>query len=85
MDCPFDLLVRPVTLEGVGSTLTYYRETAQVILGERATGRPFPIEISIAKPDPPVNGLDSLLGRDILNRLRMEYDFPQGWLWFERS
>ena len=35
------------------------------------------LELSIAKPHPAVDGLDSLLGRDILNRMRMDYDFPQ--------
>ncbi len=83
--CPFDQLVLPVTLEGVGSALTYYRELAQVILGESDTGPPFSIEISIAKPGSPADGLDSLLGRDVLNRLRMDYDFPQNLLQFVPS
>ena len=41
----------------------------------------FEIEISIAKPHPVTNGLDSLLGRDILNRLDMEYSFRQRRIW----
>ena len=82
MDCPFDRLVLPVTLEGVGSVLTYYRETAQLTLGEGSGWRPFSIEVSIAKPDTFANDLDSLLGRDVLNRIRMDYDFPQNLLQF---
>lgn len=75
--CPFDDLTLPVTLEGVGSTLTYFREIAHVTLGDGDAAAPFVIEISIAKPDSPTDGLPSLLGRDVLNRVRMEYDFPQ--------
>ena len=37
----------------------------------------FEIQISIAKPGPVTDGLASLLGRDLLNQVRMEYDFGQ--------
>ena len=67
----------PLLLREVGSVLTYYREVAHVTLGEDDAELSFVIEIAIAKPDPVVDRLDSLLGRDILNRLRLEYDFPQ--------
>lgn len=77
LSCPLDRLVLPVTLEGVGSVLTYHRETAIVAFGDGGTEVEFRLELSIAKPHPAVNGLDSLLGRDILNRLHMDYDFPQ--------
>jgi predicted aspartyl protease len=85
MGCPFDELVLPTTLEGVGGAVTYYRESALVKLGHEDDGPDFAVEISIAKPDSSAGGLDSLLGRDILNRLRMEYDFPQGWLTLVQS
>ena len=49
-------------------------------LGDSDDMDPFSIQLSIAKPAPSVDRLDSLLGRDVLNRLRMEYDFPQGLL-----
>ena len=82
LGCPFERLVLPVILEGVGSALTYYRETAIVTFDNNDTEVGLRIEISIAKPGSPSDGLDSLLGRDVLNRLRMEYDFPQGLLGF---
>lgn len=40
----------------------------------------FLIDISIAKPDPITDGLDSRLGRDVLNQVRMEYDFGRSHL-----
>ena len=40
------------------------------------------IDLSVAKPHPAVNDLDSLLGRDVLNRLRMDYEYPEGRLRF---
>lgn len=75
--CPFDALVLPIEFQGVGGLHTYYRETAVVVFDDGVAERNFRIEISIAKPDALASGLDSLLGRDILNRVRMEYDFPQ--------
>ena len=75
--CPFDDLLLPVALEGVGGTHTYYRETAVIEFDDSGTEIGFRFEMAIAKPHPTVDGLDSLLGRDILNRMRMEYDFPQ--------
>ena len=75
--CPFDQLVLPAAFQGVGGSLTYYRESALVRLGNDDAPVDFAAEISIAKPGSTADGLDSLLGRDVLNRLRMEYDFPQ--------
>ena len=75
--CPFDSLVLPTELEGVGGSVTYYRESALVKLGNESDLLDFAVEISIAKPGATTDGLPSLLGRDVLNRMRMEYDFPQ--------
>ena len=80
LDCPFNQLVMPIEFEGVGGTQTYYLEPAMLKLGDSDDMDPFSIQLSIAKPAPSVDRLDSLLGRDVLNRLRMEYDFPQGLL-----
>ncbi len=82
IDCPFDALVNPIEFAGVGGGHIYYREVAIVTFYDRGRRHNFPIELGIAKPHPAANGLDSLLGRDILNRLGMEYDFPQGRLRF---
>ena len=75
--CPFNSLALPNVLEGVGGAVTYYRESALVKLDRESHLLDFAVEISIAKPDSSTDGLPSLLGRDVLNRLRMEYDFPQ--------
>lgn len=75
--CPFDALVLPIEFQGVGGLHTYYRETAVVVFDDGVAERNFRVEISIAKPDALASGLDSLLGRDVLNRVRLEYDFPQ--------
>ena len=80
--CPFDSLALPTALEGVGGAVTYYRESALVKLDRESDLLDFSVEIAIAKPGSLTDGLPSLLGRDILNRLRMEYDFPQGLLGF---
>lgn len=77
LGCPFDDLLLPMAFEGVGGTHTYYRETAVIEFDDGGTEVGLRLELAVAKPHPLVDGLDSLLGRDILNRLRMEYDFPQ--------
>ena len=83
--CPFDLLTFPIVLEGVGGAVTYYRESALVKLDYESALLGFAFEISIAKPGTSTDGLPSLLGRDVLNRMRMEYDFPQSRLEFVPS
>ncbi len=77
LSCPFDDLLLPMAFVGVGGTHTYYRETAVIQLDDSGTEIGLRLGLAVAKPHPAVNGLDSLLGRDVLNRLRMEYDFPQ--------
>lgn len=73
--CPFDALENPAEFVGVGGTLLYYMEPAVLAFGEGSNAEEFDLQISIAKPHPVTDGLDSLLGRDILNRLAMVYDF----------
>lgn len=75
--CPFDTLALPVEFQGVGGVHTYYRETAIVVFDDDGEEQDFRIEISIAMPGSSADGLPSLLGRDVLNRVRMEYDFTQ--------
>ena len=62
LGCPFDNLVLPAPLEGVGGTHTYYRETAVIAFDDDDTDVEFRLELSIAKPHPVVDGLNSLLG-----------------------
>ena len=77
LGCPFDDLLLPMAFEGVGGTHTYYRETAVIEFDDSGTEIGLRLELAVAKPHPAVDGLDSLLGRDILNRMRVDYDFPQ--------
>ncbi len=82
--CPFDELRNPRNMAGVGGSNQYFREPAVVVLYGENIVRPLDVELLVSKPQPPstsdphpvVNRLPSLLGRDVLNRLRMDYDFP---------
>lgn len=85
LSCPFDELLLPVAFEGVGGVHTYYREGAVVTFNDSGSKLAFRIEVSIAKPGSSSDSLDSLLGRDVLNRMRMDYDFPQSRLEFVPS
>lgn len=76
LDCPFDLLNNPAEFISAGGALLYYMEPAVLSFDDSESGtREFELDISIAKPDPVTDGLDSLLGRDLLNQMRMDYDF----------
>ena len=82
LECPFDALINPAEFTGVGGTLLHYVEPAVLTFDNTEGGIwRFDVEMSIAKPHPVTNGLDSLLGRDILNQLDMEYSFRLGRLW----
>ena len=71
---------------GVGGSNQYFREPAIVVLYRGSGVRTLDIELLVSKPQPTsvsdprpvVNRLPSLLGRDVLNRMRMDYDFPAG-------
>lgn len=84
--CPFDELRDQRNMGGVGGSNQYFQEPAVVVLYGRASTHTFEIEMLVSKPQPPsasnpspvVNRLPSLLGRDVLNRMRMDYDFPTG-------
>ncbi len=79
LGCPFDLLDNPTEFISAGGVLLYYMEPAMLSFDDGSGGAwEFEIDISIAKPDPLTDELDSLLGRDLLNQVRMEYDFPRG-------
>lgn len=87
---PFDELRDPFTMAGVGGSQSYYREPALVIVNDSDGERTFNITLSVtgpqlptpSNPRPVVNLLPSLLGRDVLNRLRVDYDYPAGRLRF---
>ena len=76
--CPFDELVNPAVFGGISGAHTYYIEPAIISLQEDDTAFTFEAPLSIAKPHPVVDEAPSLLGRDVLNQVRMDYDFPGG-------
>ena len=82
---PASELVRPVRHRGIGGTRTYYREPAVILFPDGAEWRRFDVDLYIAPPDEGTDYLPSLLGRDVLNAVRMEYDFPAGRLEFEAT
>ena len=79
---PFDELRNEVIVTSVSGTQAYYAEPAVVSFYDGEARQDFRVDLYVAKPDPAVDGLESLLGRDILNQLGMEYDFRRSWLGF---
>ena len=79
LGCPFDALVNPEEFTGIGGTLLYYTERAVLTFEDEDGGaQRFETDVAVAKPHPVTDGLDSLLGRDILNQLDVvEYSFPR--------
>ena len=81
--CPYDELRSPRNMAGVGGSSQYFEESAMVVLYDGDGTHTFDIELLVSKPQPAsvseprpvVNRLPSLLGRDVLNRMRMDYDF----------
>ena len=80
--CPFDELSTPVDVTSAGGAHTYYAENAVVSFYDGEVRHDFRISLHIGKPDPVTDGLDSLLGRDVLNELKMEYAPRRGRLSF---
>ena len=73
LHCPFDELSNPTVSTSAGGLHTYYAETAVVSFYDGEARYDFRINLQIGKPHPVTDGLDSLLGRDVLNQLEMEY------------
>lgn len=82
LGCPFDELSNPVDVTSAGGPHTYYAETAIVSFYEGEARHDLRIDLHIGKPNPATDDLDSLLGRDVLNELEMEYVPRQGRLRF---
>ena len=75
-------LSNPVERRGIGGTRTYYGESAVILLLDEDTWRRFDVELHISPPQSGSANLPSLLDRDVLNQMRMEYDYPAGRLEF---
>ena len=76
LDVPFAELSNPVERREIGGTRTYYGEPAVVLLLDDDSWRRFDVELYISPPQAGSRALPSLLGRDALNRIRMDYYFP---------
>ena len=81
---PFEALTNPAEVISVSGIQDYYVEDATISFADDVQAVDLDIELFVAKPQPELEGLDSLLGRDVLNRLGMEYDFRQQRLWLTR-
>ena len=79
---PVAELANPARQQGIAGTRTYYREPAVIMLLDAEEWQRFDVELYIAPPDAAARYLPSLLGRDVLNTVRMDYDFPAGRLEF---
>ena len=81
---PFDSLRQSSTWSGIGGQSQYFREPASLLLtddtGSQVHG--YEITANIAKPTLVSNAFPSPLGRDVINRWRMEYDPAVGRLEF---
>ena len=85
LHCPFDKLENPTSIISVSGPQTYYAEPAVISFyyGDGGGRHDFRVDhLFIGKPHPALAGLESLLGRDVLNRLEMVYNFAQNRLRF---
>ena len=74
---PFDRLDdnRVSNSSGVGGTSQYFRESSFLVFSTIQGGLEVrPVELHIAKPNGVNEGLPSLLGVDVINHWRMDYD-----------
>ena len=74
---PFEMLANPMEVVSVGGVQDYYSENGIIVFDDDGAALELEVELFVAKPQPDLEGLDSLLGRDILNQLGMEYNFPR--------
>ena len=82
LNFPFDELENPIRMTGVGGEQIYYDEPADISFRGIDRIYRFRIILSVGKPSDETYGLESLLGVDILNRMRMDYDFRRKRLLF---
>ena len=74
LDVDYSRLAEPVDLRGIGGEITGHVENAVLVFddGERLCA--FQAEIVVAEEDGVTVDVPSLLGRDVIDRLRMTYD-----------
>lgn len=75
---PFEQLENEIGYAGVGGSATYFREIANLLFEDDSRLRIYRLNLLIAAPTENNRELPSLLGRDVLNRWRLEYDPTNG-------
>ena len=74
---PFEELGNRVDYLGIGGSSAYFRESANLLFEDDFHLQIYRLDLLIAAPTASNRDLPSLLGRDVLNRWRMDYD-PAG-------
>ena len=75
---PFDHLGNTRLSSGVGGQSTYFREPAVLTFQDGDLVRVYQVGLLIAAPNDSNDVLPSLLGRNVINNWRMEYDPSEG-------
>lgn len=87
LGCRFELLddEDAHSVGGVGGSQDYFPEEATIFFEGDDGTYAFDVSLDVAKPSEETDELPSLLGRDILNSLRIEYEYAEGVLRFDLS
>ena len=81
---PYNLLVREDKISGIGGDNKVHLEGAVLAFAEQQGVLHFySVEIGVLEDDPGATSVPSILGRDILDRWRMDYHPSGGVLQFE--
>ena len=70
----FERLRNRVSYRGVGGTSPYFVEPAILPFADKLKARLYTVQLLVAEPNENNEVLPSLLGRDIINNWRIEYD-----------
>ena len=70
---PFERLGNRIGYLGIGGSSAYFREPANLLFEDDSQLRIYRLDLLIAAPTENNRELPSLLGRDVLNRWRMDY------------
>ena len=71
---PFERLFDAGVSTGIGGSSVYFREPAVMSFTDEKVKRLYAVELLIGEPSESSNRLPSLLGRNILNQWRIDYD-----------
>lgn len=71
---PFNDLRNRARYSGIGGSSPYFREQALLLFDDEEQTHIYQLNLLIAEPNESNGTLPSLLGRDVINRWRIEYD-----------